>query len=182
MKKLGLALVALTAVTPAFAQDAAADYTADYTGGYVGIVTGYDSVDLNTAGVDNPQGLAYGFSAGYDVQAGPAVLGIEGEITESTARLKDGAGAEVAAASRDLYLGGRIGLVAGKTLIYAKAGYTNARIETILGNENGDGVRVGGGVEYRLTPKVALKGEYRYSNYEADLERQQVTVGVAFRF
>lgn len=178
MKKIALALVALTAAaTPAFAQDEAAPFN----GAHVSAVVGYDILDLNTAGVDNPDGVAYGVNLGYDLQRGNVLFGIEGEVTESSAELKTG-NTVVASASRDLYVGGRLGYVLGNTAIYGKAGYTNARVESSVGDENGDGFRVGGGVERKLGQNLFGKVEYRYSNYEADVERHQIVAGLGMRF
>ncbi|MCW4461727.1 porin family protein [Sphingomonas sp. BT-65] len=178
MKKIALALVALTAAaTPAFAQDEAAPFN----GAHVSAVVGYDILDLNTAGLDNPDGLAYGVNLGYDLQRGNVLFGIEGEVTESTAEVKAG-NTVVASAGRDLYVGGRLGYVLGKTAIYGKAGYTNARVESVAGDDNGDGFRVGGGVERKFGQNLFGKVEYRYSNYEADVERHQVVAGVGMRF
>jgi outer membrane immunogenic protein len=118
---------------------------------------------------------------GYDLQRGNVLFGIEGEVTESTAELKAG-NTVLASASRDLYVGGRLGYVLGNTAIYGKAGYTNARIESSVGNENGDGLRVGGGVERKLGQNLFGKVEYRYSNYEADVERHQIVAGLGMRF
>lgn len=178
MKKIALALVALTAAaTPAFAQDEAAPFT----GGHITAIAGYDILDLNTDGLDNPDGLAYGASAGYDFQSGNVLFGVEGEITGSTGKIEAG-NTTVARAGRDLYAGGRIGYVLGRTAIYGKVGYTNARVESSVGDENGDGVRVGAGVERKLNDKLFLKGEYRYSNYEGDVERHQIVAGLGVRF
>lgn len=178
MKKFALALVALTAAaTPAFAQDDASTFT----GGHISAVVGYDILDLNTSGVDNPDGVAYGVNLGYDLQRGNALFGIEGEVTESSAELKSG-NTVVASAGRDLYVGGRVGFVTGGTLIYGKAGYTNARVESGSDGENGDGIRVGGGVERKFGQNLFGKVEYRYSNYEADVERHQIVAGLGVRF
>ncbi|HEY0622015.1 porin family protein [Sphingomonas sp.] len=178
MKKIALALVALTAAaTPAFAQDEAAPFT----GGHITAIVGYDSLDLNTSGLDNPDGLAYGAALGYDLQRGNVLFGIEGEITGSTAKIESG-NTTVARAGRDLYAGGRLGYVFGQTAVYGKVGYTNARVETSVGDENGDGIRFGGGVEHKFTDKLFLKGEYRYSNYEGDVERHQIVAGLGVRF
>lgn len=178
MKKIALALVALTAAaTPAFAQDEAAPFD----GAHVSAVVGYDILDLNTSGLDNPDGLAYGVNLGYDLQRGNVLFGVEGEVTESTAEIKSG-NTVVASAGRDLYVGGRLGYVLGHTAIYGKVGYTNARIESIAGDENGDGIRVGGGVERKFGQNLFGKVEYRYSNYEADVERHQIVAGVGMRF
>lgn len=178
MKKLALALAAAltAAATPALAQE-----PADFSGAKASIITGYDVVDLNTPGVRNPDGVIYGLGLGYDIQKGSAVFGVEGEIADSTAKLKAGA-VTLAETGRDLYIGGRVGFVTGKTLIYGKVGYTNARITSIAGNSNADGIRIGAGVEQKLTDTVFAKVEYRYSNYEADVERQQIVAGIGLRF
>lgn len=178
MKKIALALAALTAAaTPAFAQDEAAPFN----GAHVSAVVGYDKLDLNTSGVDNPDGVTYGVNFGYDLQSGNVLFGIEGEVTESSAELKVG-NTVVASASRDLYAGGRLGYVFGNTAVYGKVGYTNARIESTVGNENGDGVRLGGGVEHKFGQNLFGKVEYRYSNYEGDVTRHQAVAGLGVRF
>ena len=117
MKNIALALIAASAVaTPAFAQD-----DATFTGPSVALIAGYDLVDANTAGVDNPTGITYGVNLGYDFQSGGVLFGIEAEASESTGNVEV-ANVEVAAVSRDLYAGGRIGFLTGGTLIYVKAG------------------------------------------------------------
>jgi outer membrane immunogenic protein len=178
MKKIALALVALSAAaTPAFAQEE----TQDFNGPHVALVTGIDHVKFETPGLNDPVGILYGVALGYDLQFGKVVVGFEGEAAESTAKAK--ANTIVAAkASRDLYAGGRIGFVTGPTLIYLKAGYTNARVESIVGDDNGSGVRVGVGGDVRVQNNVFIRTEYRYSNYEAGVERHQLVLGVGMRF
>jgi outer membrane immunogenic protein len=196
------ALAASTALaTPAFAQDANAPFTGPRAEGIVG----WDRLDDGAnSGTKASDGVVYGGQVGYDFQVGNAVLGIEGEATGSTN--KDTTSGIVAAgdrfrisAGRDLYVGGRIGFAAGpRALIYAKGGYTNARINTryTLGTATTDdhadaeGWRAGAGVEYLLSNNVYAKAEYRYSNYsgidgtnaDIDLDRHQVVAGVGIRF
>ena len=178
MKKIALALVAMTAAaTPAFAQED----VSSFTGGHISAVVGYDILDLNSSSIDNPDGIAYGVNLGYDIQRGNALFGIEGEVTESSAEIKAG-NVVAASAGRDLYFGGRLGFVSGRALVYGKVGYTNARVESVAGDENGDGIRVGGGAEVKLNQNLFFKGEYRYSNYEADVERHQFVAGLGVRF
>ncbi|MGE4322237.1 MAG: outer membrane protein [Sphingobium sp.] len=172
------AAAAVSAVSaPAFAQEAA-----PFTGPRAEVLVGYDKVDTNGSGIGNPDGLLYGIGLGYDVAVGGAILGIEGEVTDSTANANyfgDDVDAE-----RDLYIGARAGFVIGdQALAYVKAGYTNARIKQEgFSGDNLDGVRVGAGLEYKLGGQLFLKGEYRYSNYELDVERHQVVGGVGIRF
>lgn len=159
---------------PAMAQDSAA-----FTGFRVEALAGYDNVDVS--GLKNPDGVLYGIGAGYDVALGGLVVGLEADVTDSTTKVKL-AGPDVES-DRDLYVGGRVGAIVGSGLLYAKAGYTNARFEQDgFGGSNNDGVRAGLGYEYNLSGKSYLKLEYRYSNYEGGIERNQAVAGFGFRF
>lgn len=164
------ALVAAVSAAPAFAQDAAPAFN----GGHIEAIGGYDSI---SGGGDSESGVAFGIAGGYDFRSGGAVFGIEAEATEST--IED-AGVE---AGRDLYVGGRVGgVVGGNGLLYVKAGYTNARASFGGTGVNFDGLRAGAGVEWLVGRNVSLRAEYRYSNYEQDLSRNQGVVGLGFRF
>lgn len=191
MRKLFLAsLVAATVATPAFAQDAAAPFTGPRVEG----VVGWDRINSGGAGQSD---VLYGVNAGYDAQMGKAVIGAEVEYTDTDNRSCAGS-ATVAdptyclKASRDLYVGGRVGTVIGSnTLLYAKAGYTNAGAkfteddgvdQVTLDKGNLDGVRLGAGIEHNFGNRFYVKGEYRYSNYEAGVERHQALAGVGVRF
>ena len=175
MKKFLIATAVFSVATPAVAQD-----DASFTGPRIEALVGYDAIDTNSV-IGTPDGVFFGAAAGYDFQAGSAVLGLEAEVADSTAKRTFG-GVKIES-DRDLYVGGRAGIVLSpKALVYVKAGYTNARIDTDLGNANADGVRVGTGVEYKLSQKFFLKAEYRYSNYEAGVERHQAVTGFGVRF
>jgi outer membrane immunogenic protein len=164
---------------PAMAQDAA------FSGAHVEALGGWDRVQGEGTHDD---GFLYGVGAGYDVRKGNAVFGIEGEASDSTQ--KESVGGLTEHASRDLYVGGRIGaVVGGNNLLYAKAGYTNARY-SVSGTDTGvdlvhgnlDGVRVGAGIEHQLGSRTFVKAEYRYSNYEQGVSRNQVVAGFGVRF
>jgi outer membrane immunogenic protein len=185
-------LLAATAALPAFAQDV----PPTYSGGHVEVITGVDRVRANGEG---KTGVLYGLNAGYDFQsAGGGVFGIEGEVADAST--KTCASGVIAAndrvcakAKRDLYAGGRAGFVAGSTLIYGKAGYTNLRVGAsyedgtagtaadFSNSRNLDGVRVGGGLEKNLG-SLSVKAEYRYSNYQDGISRHQGVVGAGIRF
>ena len=178
---LAAAVLAAATATPAFAQDASAP--ASFSGGHVEVVGGYDSV--HGAG-DSTDGVLYGIAGGYDFRSGGAVFGIEAEASESSTG--ECVGTDCFEASRDLYVGGRLGaVVANNVLLYAKAGYTNARFDITTGgltdSGNLDGVRGGAGVELALrNSPVSLRAEYRYSNYEGGVSRNQGLVGLGIRF
>lgn len=185
------ALAASVLATPALAQNAAS-----FTGFKVEGLVGYDKLKGNGAGRD---GVAYGLGAGYDFQMGGAVAGIEGEWMDSST---DGCRSAYltatdricASGKRDLYVGARVGAaVTPSTLLYAKGGYTNARVglnytdsatpaNNFVSRENLDGYRVGAGVEQKLGTNLYAKAEYRYSNYEKGVSRHQALGGVGFRF
>lgn len=170
------AVLGAASATPAFAQDAAPRFN----GGHVEAITGYDHLN----GGEN--GILYGVGAGYDFHTGNVVLGIEGEVLESTAG--ECGGGVCVDVSRDYYIGGRIGAVVGdNVLLYGKVGYSNARIEAsapgITVHDTIDGIRGGVGVEWAIANSpLSVRTEYRYTNYEGGGERHQGTLGLAFRF
>lgn len=165
---------------PALAQDGAA-----FSGFHVEALGGWDRVQ---GGGTHDDGALYGAGLGYDIRRGNTVFGIEGEASDSTQ--KEDVGGVTQHAARDLYIGGRIGaVVGGNNLLYAKAGYSNARY-TVSGNATGvdlaegnlNGVRVGAGIEHALGSRAFVKAEYRYSNYEQGVSRNQVVAGIGLRF
>jgi outer membrane immunogenic protein len=183
------ALLAGGLATPAIAQDTT------HSGLRIEGLAGYDS---NKVEGDNAKDISYGLGVGFDTQAGGTVFGVEAEAMQSEVQecvtSVDVAGDELcAAAGRDLYVGGRVGVAMGaNSLIYAKAGYTNARFNldyrttptgTFVGtHEDLDGARVGAGIQFGLGTSLYAKAEYRYSNYEQGFEKHQGVVGLGFKF
>lgn len=174
-----------TLASPAFAQST----ESTFNGFRIEALAGYDmlrSGDGDNQGLeedggdDSINGVTYGVGLGYDFDLGRLVAGIEGEISDSTAKQTDediidgtavSAGLKI---GRDLYAGGRIGFKAGSaTLIYAKGGYTNTRADAFLEvagerfktKGTVDGFRLGAGVEQMFGANAFGKLEYRYSNY-----------------
>ena len=218
MRKItaALLLATATAATPALAQEVNPTFTGPRVEGTIG----YDHVGAgssvnNNNGQDDQSidGLLYGGGIGYDIATSSGiVLGAEAEITGSTAksqrrdyttdfgfgRVKQG---------RDLYVGARAGvLVSPTTMVYAKGGYTNARLNVLAGDTqqttdtdfNLDGWRAGAGVEHAVGEHSYIKAEYRYSNYgrgavdyangaqsskfDIDTDKHQAVVSYGFRF
>ncbi|KXU30675.1 hypothetical protein A0J57_20010 [Sphingobium sp. 22B] len=169
-------------------------------------MVGYDKVRLSLDGEHGSKdGFLYGLTAGYDFDLGTAVIGLEGEISDSTTKERETDLLEVGDAAslragRDLYIGARVGFPVSPTvMIYAKGGYTNARfkakyddgVDVYSAGKNLDGYRVGAGVEFSVAKSFA-RVEYRYSDYgsvEIDdfdtgikAKRHQVAVTGGFRF
>lgn len=200
MKKIALgmaAIAATTIATPAMAQD-----SDDNTGARVAIVTGIDAVDID----GTEEGLLYGITAGYDFDLGGAVVGVEAELNDSTVGASDtdllvaGDSLEVDA-ERDIYVGVRLGAsLGGGGLVYAKAGYTNARLGTEYNDgtttvnlgDNLDGYRLGVGGEFPISDSAFIRAEYRYSDYGElevggtpagiDVSRHQGVVALGMKF
>lgn len=218
--KMGIALLlagsAIAFTVPAVAQD-----DPDFTGPRIEALVGYDSLRPgSTVDIDNNDdidqsidGVNYGVGAGFDFDMGSAVLGVEGEYMRSEAQSEFDTtgfttfGISNIDAGRDLYVGARAGFKATpSTLVYVKAGYTNAKMNVLATDNttdvetdvNLDGWRAGAGVEHRLGGNLYVKGEYRYSQYQegeveapsglesdrfdVDLDRHQFVVGVGARF
>ncbi|OCC23216.1 autotransporter outer membrane beta-barrel domain-containing protein [Croceicoccus estronivorus] len=210
---------AIAVATPAFAQDTG---EATFTGPRVEAILGYEVTkagssvddDVNADNDESIEGLLYGVGVGYDVDLGGVVVGAEAELTDSTAKTKfddgdfEGFGFGRVKTNRDLYVGARVGAkIAPTTLLYAKGGYTNAKLD-VLANDGTteynedfdlDGWRVGAGVEQAFSRNAFAKLEYRYSNYEraevdfggdlpdserfdVDTDRHQIVASVGWRF
>lgn len=207
ISKVSIAALTAFAAMPALAQDE----RPPFTGPRVEVIGGYDNVQPGDDNSDDAaEGFTYGVGLGYDFQMGGAVLGIEAELADSTGKITgrdiDISGDSLRLESdRDIYVGGRVGFAVGpSTLLYAKGGYTNFRVQSRYENSTGtvfdqgvtlDGWRAGLGLEHRfslLGPSGFIKAEYRYSHYgninldnvnaDIDVDRHQAVLGVGFRF
>jgi outer membrane immunogenic protein len=191
----GIALSAALALapTPASAED--------FTGPRIEAHAGWDRLGVDSTAFkvdDEKDGIVYGVGIGYDVAVSPTVVaGLEAEFNLSDVDLRSVAGTTTATveAKRDISVSGRIGAkLAENVLVYAKAGYSNARLKGVITtggttgptttevSGNGDGLRVGGGVEFALGGGAYAKAEYRYSDYEGGVTRHQAVTGFGFRF
>jgi len=194
-----LALAALFA-GPAYCQTG--------TGLRVEVTTGYDALTSHDNFEDIPDtldGLRVGGAVGYDIAMSERLrLGVEAGIGFS---FNDDRTAILSrdrlnlATARDLDFSARAGfLVSGRTLAYLKAGYANSRIalrydanvggsyDSVRTARNGDGLRLGAGVEHGLSDRFYLKAEYRWTRYFGDYAyqerptRNQLLAGAGLRF
>lgn len=169
---------------------------ADFVGPRAEVRTGWDHVSVKGAGSDD--GILYGLGLGYDFAVSEDLIaGIEAGVDFSTTKECAplfGNDELCAKQGRDLSIAGRLGTkIDDNALIYASAGYTNARakatyedfdgiLPSVSEGANLDGVRLGTGVEYAFEYNMYAKAEYRYSNYEAGVSRHQILGGVGIRF
>lgn len=188
-------LLAAVSGTAAYAQDD----TPTFTGPRVEATAGWQQVDFDLArysiaGTSKGSGVGWGVAAGYDVPLGANVVaGVETGVSFSNVdhSFTDGTATYLMHARRDIDVSARLGVILGRALLYGKAGYTNFQLGsdttdaagvTTAQRANLDGVRVGAGVELGLSKAAYVKTEYRYSNYEQGVSKNDVLAGIGIRF
>ena len=190
--------MAATVATPALAQDAGLPFD----GPYVAVMAGWDRVQVDTPlGDGSDDGFLYGGVLGFDKNINGFIVGIEGEVADSTTKETIAnafvLGDRVSVKSgRDLYAGVRLGgEVASGVMLYANGGYTNARVKGVYDNgtsvvrdaTNLDGYRLGAGVETNVGGLLG-RLEYRFSDYGnfegtgLKPDRHQVAAMLGYRF
>jgi outer membrane immunogenic protein len=189
MRKYQIAL--LCAATASVTLPSIAEAADPFSGFRLEAVGGLDRAQADHHKND---GFLYGGAAGYDVAAGRVRFGPELEVTGSTEKACDDTpiGRDCMQPGRDIFVGGRVGVVATpKLLVYGKAGYTNAWITDRIDagpadrfsiSDDRSGYRVGAGVEYAMSRRLFVKTEYRYSHYTGNMSRNQIVGGLGFRF
>jgi outer membrane immunogenic protein len=174
-------------------------YAQNFTGPRIEANVGWDQVRFDLSryamtGASKGSGLDWGLEAGYDVAlGGRLVAGVETGVSFSNVHraFSDGTTSYLMRPRRDIEVSGRLGAVIGRNaLIYGKAGYTNLQVGadattagvSTLQHANLDGLLVGAGAELALSKAAYLKTEYRYSNYEQGVTKNEVLTGLGIRF
>lgn len=216
MKRLVIAAAAFAfSSTPAFAEDT------DWSGVYVGVQAGYGwghadqpygslnaTTFPSTQDAADQSGAVGGLYAGYNIQAGSAVLGLEGDFNI------DGIDGDDAQSGGDTNgvkhrwnanIRARAGmLVAPGTLVYAAGGvsFLNGKATNLDATPveeiptDWTGWTLGGGIEQAFGTDLKARIEYRYSDYGKSVANfplsgyseqiqpkiNTVMVGVAYKF
>jgi outer membrane immunogenic protein len=174
-----------------------------WSGGYVGIQGGgtWANGDFTTAGVtadDDFNGGILGGFAGWNVQNGDLVYGIEGDLNynwnDNDYDLGGGTTAEVGTNVSGA-VRGRVGYAMNNALLYAAGGWTAARgyVDVDGGPDDSEmlnGFTVGAGLDYAFTDNMFGRVEYRYNKFgdedigatNVDFDQHQVTVGLGVKF
>ncbi len=203
MKKKFLSAASLLAlcVAPAVAADLpslkappAAPPVFTWNGFYTGVAAGgvFGSATVNQPGFETARpngssGVLAGI-AGYNMQFGQFVAGIEGEIgwqnTTGSAKFIDGSSglptSEGLGSEYEFRMRGRLGYAFGNVLPYIAGGATFTGERVTLANSGGSssirndlsGYSIGGGVDYAFAPNWTARVEYIRDNYN--------TLGYAF--
>jgi outer membrane immunogenic protein len=146
----------------------------DWTGFYVGLNAGYgwgrSSYDFGappTYSFDT-SGALIGGTAGYNLQFGPTVVGVEGDLDWSGMRDSGGCAGAICT-TRNTWLGttrARLGYAGDRFMPYLTGGaaFGNIKATTPGGSDSTTkvGWTAGGGVEVKVTPSVSAKLEYLY--------------------
>jgi opacity protein-like surface antigen len=169
-------------------------YSYNWTGPYIGAFVGATRGEQDWRFVDPPNttlqpdfaGYLIGGQAGYNIQRGHWVVGVEGDFGSSNARGGISCPNQFfftceANANRLASLTGRLGVTWGRALFYAKAGLAAGEIAAgtsrndIPGGGNGltttkwsTGWTVGGGMEFALTDRWSAKAEYMHYDLGSD--------------
>ncbi len=194
MKTVLYALASVAVLAAAAAPASAEGFRAEIHGGW-------DHVRADGPGINNndsDSGIVYGIGAGYDFDIGKKMeLGID--LSADLSTMEECQNSVIVAndracldAGRDLAAALRLGYkVSPNGTVYALAGYTNARFRfdyttpanvTTRDGRNLDGFRLGAGYQHGFGEKAYGKVEYRSSNYENDVSRHQVLLGVGLKF
>lgn len=170
-----------------------------WSGGYIGVNGGYRRAGFGR-GAKSEGGFTGGVHAGYLTQLGLFALG--GELEAVYLGGKSGSGPALGGARIDqswmLAAKLRAGVAVGRLLLFTTAGYARSNIDVKDGHTR-DGWRggylLGGGVEYAMTDRLALRAEYDFVRYggqkivlgdgvrvKGDLTNHLVRAGISYRF
>jgi outer membrane immunogenic protein len=200
-------IVSATVATVLAAATAAPATAAEFNGPFVGAQIGWQSEKMKNTdssfGVtpidDTVNSISGGIYAGYDKRvADRVVIGAEAGVDFSSDDETDASAAGTTYLVDPKYsfdLTVRAGyLVTPETLLYARGGYTNARVRTSVASlagvegdsDNQDGWLAGAGVERQIKDNISARLEYRYSKFSQDGDgkdnRNRVLAGLSYRF
>jgi outer membrane immunogenic protein len=213
MNRLVLAATAVCLAAPAFAADLPSRYApAPYydpvpvfvwSGLYAGINGQLGFGSISTSGgrpaFGGPFGGLGGATLGYNYQSGKLLVGAEGDIAFGAISSSNNFGFDTSSTGRISGLGtirARVGYVLNdRALLYVTGGYAGASLNGSISDFNGspnlvlqeqhylNGFAVGFGVEYALTTKISIKGEYLYTGFGSQnffsSSRDQVSAGAS---
>lgn len=163
MQKRSLALLGTMSAILCLAGPAAAE---DWNGFYAGVHGTALPQEGDVLNVPNA-GFGAGVQAGYNMQMGPGVLGIEVEADKNLRQTASGPSASLDQQGQ-LSAKARAGVTLGGTLLYGTAGYGAAYLGSGGTAEEGwhGGLLLGGGVEQRLTDDLSLRVGYEQLRLE----------------
>ena len=143
-----------------------------------------------------------GAEIGYDIAAGPAVVGVYAGADFGETQILALARPYRFDTGNNYTVGARAGIQTRGVLVYAKAGYSNGELKPVVltggsatlfngFDKNRDGFHVGGGAEFALRGRLYGKLEYTHHRYdratistseEVRFSRNNLTAAIGLRF
>jgi outer membrane immunogenic protein len=152
-----------------------------YAGGHVGGAWGDISSTVNAGSAAsgnydfNTSGVFGGGQAGFNLQSGAAVFGVEADLGGLDMSGKKVSGANSASSSAGFYgdVTGRLGLAQGRALFYAKGGaaFFDSDLQKVVNNTTTTdnttfwGWTAGAGAEYMSRANWSVKLEYQHFDF-----------------
>lgn len=170
-----------------------------WSGAYVGLDGGYRRVSFGR-GARSEGGFIGGVHAGYLSQLGLVALGGELEAAYLGGRIGTVPALGGARIGQSWMLAAKLraGVPFGRLLVFTAAGYARTSIDVRDSHARAgwrSGYLLGGGVEYAMTDRLALRGEYDFVRHgdqkvvlgngvrvRGDLTNHLVRAGVSYRF
>ena len=157
--------------------------TADWNGFYGGAALGYGDID-STGNALNGDGALGGVFAGYRMDFGNWVGGIEADYDTSSIDLGNGAGELESIARLKLQAGAKF----SRALVYATAGAAHAKADVGASSLSDTGYFGGVGVDYALTDNWVVGGEallHKFDDFDnsgVDFDPATIKARVAYKF
>ncbi|WP_068316221.1 outer membrane protein [Polycladidibacter hongkongensis] len=178
MKRISIAAAAAVIATTAFAQDN--NNAQDWAGAYLGAKSGYNFGAIGSPETSNEievNGAAFALFAGYNfATSDKLVLGLETSLGYNLSKKTEGTvGAHYSQFKRlfDVEAKARLGYAVDRFLPFASAGFglsqqsfeTSDVASSVKDKKTLVFFTAGAGLDYQVTNKVTLRGEYDYRHY-----------------
>ena len=167
MKKILLAATFfLTMCTTTMAQ------TSLFAGPYLGVNIGYNSFKSDGL-VDNINGVSFGGFGGYRAPVSEnVVIGLEAFVDVNQGKqdiTSPGVGTGSINLNEAAGVNATAGLVIDKTMLYVLAGYgwLNVSNELFDTSDNGSGIRLGGGAEFKVSENIGIRLQTVWQDFDS---------------
>lgn len=156
---------------------------ADWNGFYLGGQIGYGFGEVSDGGTPSFDGVIGGVHAGYNHDLGSVVIGAEIDYNLGDMEVGGGVTFDQLAHTKV-----KLGYDGGRFLAYGTAGaaWANASLGPLSADDFG--YMVGAGLDYQLTDRITLGGEYNYNifnsfnNSPSDIDIHTVQARMSFHF
>jgi outer membrane immunogenic protein len=169
----------------------------DWSGAYLGAMLGYTWAEYNPEALSDidDNGYVAGGYAGFNLQSGSLVFGLEGDF--AAVDLDDTSGGTSLETDMVGSVRGRVGYAFDRVLAYGTGGVAFANVTADDGTVSDDnwhsGYVVGAGLEAAMTDHVLARVEYLYSDFgeetynltantDADLTSHTIRAGLGYKF